>query len=102
MWDIQFLAILVAFVNLLIFFTPVFLIACPESCRWLLPGLGMKLLVDFLVLAGSSAKTGQLYALWWYIPVALAYPPYMALVITGSLFKRPGWKGRKVQDSFLR
>lgn len=100
--DIQFLAVVVALVNLLIFFSPVLMIAQPEGCKWILPGFGIKMLVDFLVLAATCMKTGQLRTLWWYIPVSFAYPPYMALVVAGSLFSRPGWKGRKVQDSFLR
>lgn len=102
MWDIQFLAILVALVNLLVFFSPVLMIVEAESCRWLLPGLGLKMLIDFLLLTASCVKSAQVRTLWWYIPVALAYPPYMVLVIAGSLFSRPLWKGRKVQESFLR
>ena len=91
MWDIQFLAILVALVNLLVFISPVLMIAQTGSWRWMLPCIGMKMLVDFLLLTASCIKSAQLGTLWWYIPVALAYPPYMALVIVGSLFGRSRW-----------
>lgn len=102
MWDIQFLAILVASVNLLFFFSPLLMVAEAESSRWILPGLGLKMLIDFLLLTASCVKSAQVRTLWWYIPVALVYPPYMVFVIAGSLFSRPLWKGRKVQESFLR
>jgi len=100
--DIQFLAIVVVLVNLLVLLSPLLMRADPESCKWLFPAIGSKILVDFLLLAVSTGKTGQSSTLWWYMPVALVYPLYMALVIAGLLLSRPGWKGRKVQESFLR
>jgi len=96
MADIQALAFLVALVNLLIFFSPLLMIAEPESSKYLLPGIGIKIFIDFLLLTATARETGQRSTLWWYIPVALVYPIYMAIVIAGSLLGRVGWKGRRV------
>lgn len=94
MADIQFVTVLVAAVNLLMLLAPLWMLKQPEYCRWLLPGMGLKLLADFLILAATSSKTGQTKMLWWYIPVSVLYPVYMTAVILGSLFGRTTWKGR--------
>jgi biofilm PGA synthesis N-glycosyltransferase PgaC len=96
MADIQIVALLVVVTNFLMLGVPVWMLFQPELCRWLLMGLGMKLLADFIILAATSFRTGQTRTLWWYIPVAVVYPLYMAFVIMGTLLSSPLWKGRPV------
>ncbi|MCP4310683.1 MAG: glycosyltransferase [Bacteroidetes bacterium] len=96
MADIQALAVVVALANLLVLVSPLWMISWPESCRWLLPAIGVKMLIDLLILVVTTGKTGQAKTLWWYIPVALVYPIFMAIVIAGSLFGHPSWKGRRI------
>lgn len=96
MADIQALAVLVASANLLMLLSTIWMIMEPRTCSWLLPVIGGKLLVDFLVLAATSMRTGQIRTLGWYLPVALVYPAFIVIVVAGSLFSRPNWKGRNV------
>ena len=96
MMDIQFVAILVAVTNLLMLLSVLWIFLHADLWRWLIPGIVLKLLADFMILVAASHKTGQTKTLWWYIPVAVLYPFYMAIVIAGSFIGRPVWKGRKV------
>jgi biofilm PGA synthesis N-glycosyltransferase PgaC len=94
MRDIQFLAMVVAFASMAILLIPAWLIWIPESRAWLLPAAGGKIVVDFLMLAAMTGRTGQRDSLWWYIPVLLVYYPFMVLVVVGSLLMKPEWKER--------
>ena len=94
MVDIQSVAVLVMIVNLLMLAMPLWILLQAEFSSWLLAGVGMKLLADFMILALTSFKTKQTRTLWWYIPVSLAYPLYMLLVFAGLFKYRSTWKGR--------
>ncbi len=96
MADIQMVAVLVVVTNFLMLGVPVWMLFQPELWPWLLTGLGMKLLADFIILAATSFRTGQTRTLWWFFPVAVVYPLYMVLVIMGTLLSSPLWKGRPV------
>lgn len=96
MTDIQIVAVLVVLTNFLMLGVPVWIIFQPELWQWLLWISGIKLLADFILLATTSFRTGQTRTLWWFFPVAVAYPFYMALVFSGMLLSHPLWKGRQV------
>lgn len=89
---IQLVAVLVAATNMMMLMAPLWMVIRPESCSWLLPGIGMKLLADYLVLAATAVKIRQLSSLWWYLPVSLLYPVYLAIVIAGAIRGRSVWK----------
>ena len=95
MADIQLLAILVALTNLLLLLSPVWILLFPGSARWFLPSIGIKTLMDFLILHATTGATGQRRSLWWFIPVSVAYYLYMPVVFTGSLLRRSTWKERE-------
>ncbi len=94
MADIQLVAVLVVAANLLMLLAPLWMLKQPEYCQWLLPGMGLKLMADFLILALASSKTRQTKILWWYLPVSVVYPLYLAVVILALLLGRTTWKGR--------
>lgn len=96
MAGIQSVALLVSLVSLLIWLSPLWIFLRPELWEWILGGMGLKLLVDFLIIFAASRKTGQTLTLWWYLPVALLHPLYMAAVILGSFQGKSTWKGRTV------
>ena len=93
---IQSVALLVAAANLLMLLSPLLVLIRPGYYQWLLPGLGVKMLADFLILSATAVKTGQKRALWWYLPVSLLHPFYMAFLLAGSVRGRNGWKGRRI------
>lgn len=92
--DIQVVAVLVVLANLMMLLSPLWIFLHPENCRWLILGIGAKLVADFMILAVVSVRTGQWRTLWWYFPVSVLYPFYMATVVTGAITRRPSWKGR--------
>lgn len=94
MADMQLMALLVALTNLLILISPAWMTLFPGSFRWLLPAIGLKTYMDFLILHVTTGYTGQRESLWWFLPVSALYYPYMAVVITGSLLGRYSWKER--------
>lgn len=97
MWDIQILALLVALTTMAVLFMPVWMIQFPESWAWLVSATVCKLMIDFLILSAMTGRTRQRSSLWWYIPVQIAYYPYMTLVIMGSLLIKPVWKERETK-----
>lgn len=92
--DIQILAVIVGLANLAVLCAPVWMVVWPVTLKWFVPVLALKLLVDFLVLFRTARLTGQLHTLLWFIPVAILYYPYMAVVMAGSLIGSYSWKGR--------
>lgn len=96
MAGIQSVAVLVSLVSLLMLLAPLWIFLRPDLWGWILGGMGLKLLVDLMILIAASRKTGQTLTLWWYLPVALLHPLYMAAVILGSILGRSTWKGRPV------
>jgi len=100
--DIQWIAFLVAAANLMILLSPVWMIINPSLTSPFLISIGAKFMADFLILVATSLKTGQTRSLWLYIPIALIYPFFMAMLIGGLLIKPSKWKERIIQESFLR
>lgn len=96
MAGIQGVAMLVSLVSLLMLLVPLWFFLRPELWGWILGGMGLKLLVDFMIIVAASRRTGQTLSLWWYLPVALLHPLYMATVILGSIPGKSKWKGRPV------
>ncbi len=96
MADIQLLALLVVAASILVVISPAWMLLYPGSARWLMAGIGIKTTIDFLVLHATTGMTGQRKTLWWFLPVALLYYPYMLVVSAGSLLGRSSWKGREV------
>ncbi|MFH0757114.1 MAG: glycosyltransferase [Bacteroidota bacterium] len=92
--DIQILAVVVALASFGVLFSPVWIISEPACAGWLLPAMGVKLIVDFLMLAAVAGKTGQGRTLLWFFPVWMVYCLYMPVVIIGSLLLGTTWKGR--------
>lgn len=95
MADLQGVAVLVALTNLMLLLAPVWMILFPGSISWFLPALGIKALMDFLILHATTGATGQRRSLWWFLPVSVVYYLYIPVVISGSLFRRSTWKERE-------
>jgi len=74
--------------------SPVWIVIDPGSAVWLLPAVGVKLIMDFLILAAVAFKIGQGRTLLWFFPVWIVYCLYMPVVIVGSLLHGTTWKGR--------
>ncbi len=93
--DIQLLAVVVAFTNVLLLFSPIWLLLDPELWPWLLSALVIKILADFKILYTITGCTGQRRILRLFLPVWLIYYFYLPVVLTGMLFRQSGWKGRR-------
>ncbi len=94
MGDIQILAVVVALASFGVLLSPVWIVIDPGSAVWLLPAVGVKLIMDFLILAAVAFKIGQGRTLLWFFPVWIVYCLYMPVVIVGSLLHGTTWKGR--------
>lgn len=102
MADIQAVALLVSMVSILMLLAPLGIFLRPEISVWILGGVGLKILADFMILSAASQRTGLTKSLWWYLPAALLHPFYLAIVIVGSIRGKSSWKGRAAQESLLR
>ena len=94
MADIQFLATVVAVTSLLLLVSPIWMAVWPETRIWLLSAIGLKTMIDFLVLWKTTDLTGRRSVLWWFLPSALLHYPYLVAAMAGSLIGRYTWKGR--------
>ena len=95
MGDIQLMALLVAITNILILFIPLFLSLTPGCWPWLLSAYLVKTLADFNMLYRVTGYTGQRKSLRGFLPISLAYYLLQMVILTGSLFVRSDWKGRR-------
>lgn len=94
MWDIQFLALVVALASFGILLSPLWIRISETLPGWLIRAIAAKLILDFSILAFVAGKTGQGKTLWWFLPVTLLYYLYMPVLVVGSLLKPGSWKGR--------
>jgi biofilm PGA synthesis N-glycosyltransferase PgaC len=62
--------------------------------QWLLGGIALKCLADFILQLTVAGKTGEKRALRWFLPAWLLYQPFVLSVAAGSLLVRTSWKGR--------
>jgi len=95
MTDIQLLALIVVLTNLMILLIPVFILMIPGGWPWFMSAFIMKTLTDFTLLFRITGYTGQRRSLRMFLPVSLLYYIFQLVILTGSLFNRPGWKDRR-------
>ncbi len=96
MIDIQLLALLVAFTNILVLLIPLFIFLNPEYWFLLTLAFVVKSISDFSILYRITGITGQRKSLRLFIPISLTYYVSQLVILTGSLFTRPSWKDRRV------
>ena len=96
MIDIQLLALLVAFTNILVLLIPLFIFLNPEYWFLLMGVFVVKSMSDFSILYRITGFTGQRKSLRMFIPISLTYHVSQLVILTGSLLTRPSWKGRRV------
>lgn len=94
MTDIQTLALIVVFTNLLMLVLPLLIIAASGYWPWLLSAFLVKTIADFSLLFRITGLTGQRRSLWAFLPSALLYYIYQGVILAGMLFRPLGWKGR--------
>jgi cellulose synthase/poly-beta-1,6-N-acetylglucosamine synthase-like glycosyltransferase len=56
---------------------------------------GVKILIDFPLLAGYTSFARQRRLLWGYLPLSLVYPFYICFFALAGQVWKPRWKGRK-------
>jgi cellulose synthase/poly-beta-1,6-N-acetylglucosamine synthase-like glycosyltransferase len=95
MADIQWLAILVSLVNLIILFLPLWIILMAGAWPWLVGGVILKTFADFLLLYRITGATGHRIDLRLFIPASVVYYPIFAVTLVGALLGKPVWK-RKI------
>jgi glycosyltransferase involved in cell wall biosynthesis len=92
MADIQWLAVLVSVVNLIILLLPLWMFLLPGSWPWLAGGWLLKSFADFLMLWRMTGVTGNRADMRLFVPAVLVYYPLFLLTIAGILLVRPVWK----------
>lgn len=95
MIDIQLVALLVALTNILVFLIPLFIFLSPSTWFWLISVFILKSIGDFSILYRVTGFTGQRQNLRLFIPISLTYYVTQFVILTGTLLKRPTWKGRR-------
>lgn len=90
--DIQAVALLTLLTHFVLLLMPWLIWLRPEVWVWLIPGFAARTFAQWLLLYRTAGYTGQRCDLWMFLPVLLFYYPFMALVMTGSLFKKGKWK----------
>jgi cellulose synthase/poly-beta-1,6-N-acetylglucosamine synthase-like glycosyltransferase len=96
MSDIQLLALLVAVTNLSILISPLWLVLSPYMWPWITGAWLVKGTADLSMLFAVTAHTGQRRVLRWFIPVYLVYYPLQFVILSGSLWMKTSWKGRRL------
>jgi len=93
--DIQLLAVTVAFTNTLLLLSPLLLLSASALWTCLLSALVIKGLADFCLLYTITGYTGQRRILWLFLPVSIIYYFFIPVVLTSTIFRQSGWKGRR-------
>ena len=94
--DIQLLASIVAFTNLLVLILPLSLLWVPDAWPLVAGIIAGKLFADFLMVFTVSGLTGQHRTLRWFFPVTLLYHLLQPIIYFLLFFGRASWKGRRI------
>lgn len=93
MADIQGVAVLTVFTNLMLFLLPLWIILTPGKWPWLVGAIGIKTTADLFLLFRMTAITGQRRSLRKFLPAVLVYYPFQFMILIASLLNRNvNWK----------